>query len=133
MVDPNQLDLFSQSNVNESEKWINVDMEAPSFPDAFEAINSGVTSQAPKDESADKKYLKHAEWCYQFFDNEPVVFAYYKEPSDNNNKMPLQIVLEPVEGQGLTFSNKGMSFRLFAREISEATLAELNKEEKNAG
>lgn len=66
----------------------------------------------------DKKYINRPEWCFQFFDNEPVPFAYSKEDGTNT---PLTLEVYPIESDGLQFSYKGMVFRIFAREMSEET------------
>jgi hypothetical protein len=68
-----------------------------------------------------------AEWCFQFFDNEPIVFAWQDkgvEPS------PLILQIQPKDGQGLNFQQSGMNFRIFPRQISEKT--KLEREKQNA-
>lgn len=65
-----------------------------------------------------------AEWCFQFFDNEPVVFAFSKEGEEAGN---LTLELKPVEGEGLNFKQNGMEFRIFPRPISEETKIERAK------
>ena len=62
------------------------------------------------------KEIKQAEWCFQFFDNEPVVFAYAKSDTESSN---LIIELRPVSDDTLTFTQNGMSFKIFPREMSE--------------
>lgn len=62
-----------------------------------------------------------AEWCFQFFNNEPIVFAYSNEGEEAT---PLVLQLRPVKGEGLNFEHNGMSFRIFPREISERTKTE---------
>ena len=57
-----------------------------------------------------------SEWCFQFFDNEPVVFAYAKSETGSSN---LVIELRPVVDDTLTFQQNGMSFKIFPREMSE--------------
>jgi hypothetical protein len=59
-----------------------------------------------------------AEWCFQFFDNEPYVFAW---SSENEEAGALTIELKPVESEGLVFQNNGMTFKIFPRPISEET------------
>ena len=60
--------------------------------------------------------IQQAEWCFQFFDNEPVVFAYSKSDGESSN---LVIELRPVSDDVLTFTQNGMSFKIFPREMSE--------------
>ena len=64
------------------------------------------------------KLIPEAEWCFQFFDNEPVVFAFSKSETDSSN---LVIELRPTEDDTLTFSHNGMSFKIFPREMTEET------------
>jgi hypothetical protein len=74
----------------------------------------------------ESKPIKDAEWCFQFFDNEPVVFAWNK--LENDESVPFVLELKPVEGQGVTFSSSGMVFRIFPREITEETKVQRQKE-----
>jgi hypothetical protein len=62
------------------------------------------------------KVIEDAEWCFQFFNNEPEVFAYSNEGESAGN---LAIELKPFEGEGLSFNHNGMTFRIFPRPISE--------------
>jgi hypothetical protein len=64
------------------------------------------------------KVIEDVEWCFQFFNNEPEVFAYSNEGEEAGN---LSIELKPLEGEGLSFSHNGMAFRIFPRPISEET------------
>ena len=66
----------------------------------------------------DVKVIPDAEWCFQFFNNEPVVFG-WQEIGVEPTALTLQI--HPVEGDGLNFQQNGMIFRIFPREISEDT------------
>lgn len=67
------------------------------------------------------KKIADAEWCFQFFNNEPIVFAYSNE---NEVAAPLTLQIESIEGQGLNFQQNGMVFRIFPRPISEETKLE---------
>ena len=67
------------------------------------------------------KVIEDVEWCFQFFNNEPEVFAFSNEGEPAGN---LSIELKPLEGEGLSFSHNGMAFRLFPRAISEETKLE---------
>ena len=69
--------------------------------------------------------IADAEWCFQFFNNEPIVFAWSNEGEEPS---PLTLQLEPNDGEGLNFQQNGMTFRIFPRPISEET----KKERKNA-
>jgi len=70
----------------------------------------------PDMETPQPKVIEDVEWCFQFFTNEPEVFAYSSEGEPAGN---LSIELKPLEGEGLSFSHNGMAFRIFPRPISE--------------
>jgi hypothetical protein len=69
--------------------------------------------------------LQDAEWCFQFFNNEPVVFAWQQEGVEPT---PLVLQIQPKESEGLNFQQNGMSFRIFPRPISEETKEQRQKE-----
>jgi hypothetical protein len=69
--------------------------------------------------------IADAEWCFQFFNNEPIVFAW---SSKGEEPTPLVLQLQPVESEGLNFQQNGMTFRIFPREISEETKLEREKQ-----
>jgi hypothetical protein len=69
--------------------------------------------------------IEDAEWCFQFFNNDPIVFAFSNE---GEKSAPLTLTIEATEGQGMTFQQNGMTFRLFPRPISEETKLERTKE-----
>lgn len=69
-------------------------------------------------EVAEAKPIEDVEWCFQFFNNEPIVFAFSNEGEE---PAPLVLQLQPTEGEGLNFQQNGMTFRIFPREISEET------------
>jgi len=71
------------------------------------------------------KPILDAEWCFQFFNNEPVVFAYSNEGEEAST---LTLQIQPKEGEGLTFKQNGMLFTVFPRPISEETKLERAKE-----
>ena len=72
--------------------------------------------------------IKDAEWCFQFFNNEPIVFAWSNEGEE---PAPLVLQLQPVENEGLNFQQNGMTFRVFPREISEETKLERKKQNES--
>lgn len=77
---------------------------------------------------SEPNYINHPEWCFQFFDNEPVPFAYAKMEGIRD---PLVLEVKPIENEALIFQYKGMSFKIFARELSEEGKNELKSESKN--
>ena len=70
--------------------------------------------------------IQDAEWCFQFFNNEPIVFAWQDEGSQPS---PLVLQIQPKEGEGLNFQQNGMIFRIFPRPITEET-KKLRQQEK---
>lgn len=71
--------------------------------------------------------IQDAEWCFQFFNNEPIVFAWQK---DTNESSPLVLSILPKEGEGLFFRQNGMEFKIFPRPISEESKKQ--RDEENA-
>jgi len=72
--------------------------------------------------------IEDAEWCFQFFNNEPIVFAWQDE---KNEPAPLVLQIQPKDGDGLNFQQNGMTFRIFPRPISEETKKERENASKN--
>jgi hypothetical protein len=72
--------------------------------------------------------IKDAEWCFQFFNNEPTVFAWQELGVEPN---PLVLQINPVEGEGLNFQQNGMTFRIFPREISKETKLQRLEQNEN--
>ncbi len=79
-------------------------------------------------EVSENKPILDAEWCFQFFNNEPIVFAYSNEGEKADT---LTLSVKPEEGQGLTFQQNGMVFKIFPRTISEETKLERAKSKEN--
>lgn len=76
----------------------------------------------------ESKPIVDAEWCFQFFDNEPIVFAFSNE---SEKATPLNLQIKSEENEGLIFRQNGMSFRIFPRPISEETKLEREKTKEN--
>lgn len=79
-------------------------------------------------EIAESTPILDAEWCFQFFDNEPVVFAYSNEGEEAST---LTLEIPPLTGKGLTFKQNGMLFSVFPRPISDETKLERAKPKEN--
>lgn len=79
-------------------------------------------------DTTERVKIKDAEWCFQFFNNEPIVFAYSNEGEEAT---PLVLQLIPAEGEGLNFQQNGMTFKIFPREISEETKIERQKDNES--
>lgn len=74
------------------------------------------------------KVIQDAEWCFQFFNNEPVVFAWNNEGTEAT---PLVLQIQPNENDRLTFRQNGMEFSIFPRPISEESKKQRELESKN--
>jgi hypothetical protein len=72
--------------------------------------------------------IADVEWCYQFFDNDPVVFGFGQEAGKAN---PLVIQLRPVEEDVLAFNHNGMTFKIFPRPISAESIEIRNEQKQN--
>ena len=79
-------------------------------------------------EVAEAQPIQDAEWCFQFFNNEPIVFAWSNEGEEPT---PLVLQLQPVEDEGLNFQQNGMTFRIFPRPISEETKQQRQKQNES--
>jgi hypothetical protein len=74
------------------------------------------------------KIIEDAEWCFQFFNNEPIVFAWQNEGQEPS---PLVLQIQPNESDKLTFRQNGMEFSIFPRPISEESKIQRQQENKN--
>ena len=79
-------------------------------------------------EVVDTKPIEDSEWCFQFFNNEPIVFAWSNEGEE---PAPLVLQLQPTEGEGLNFQQNGIQFTIFPRPISEESKLEREKSKEN--
>jgi hypothetical protein len=77
-----------------------------------------------------KKY-EECEWCFQFDEDEPQVFAWTDDESDKSEDPKVIFTITNVENSYITFQNgkTGKLFKLFARELSEEG-KELRKKQK---
>jgi len=65
-----------------------------------------------------QKRLEECEWCYQFDEDEPKVFAWTNE--DMQDEEPaVTFTIGNTEGAYVSFTKDGKTFRLFARPLSE--------------
>jgi hypothetical protein len=67
-----------------------------------------------------KKY-EECEWCFQFDEDEPQVFAWTDDDLNKSEDPKVIFTITNVENSYITFQNgkTGKLFRLFARELSE--------------
>ena len=67
---------------------------------------------------AEPKKYEQCEWCFQFDDDEPKVFAWTSE--DMTDEEPtVTFTIGNTEGAYVSFSKDGKTFKLFAREITD--------------
>ena len=79
-----------------------------------------------------KKY-EECEWCFQFDEDEPQVFAWTDDDLNKSEDPKVIFTITNVENSYITFQNgtTGKLFRLFARELSEEGKA-LRQKQKDA-
>ena len=67
-----------------------------------------------------KKY-EECEWCFQFDEDEPQVFAWTDDDLNNSEDPKVIFTITNVENSYITFQNgkTGKLFKLFARELTE--------------
>ena len=85
--------------------------------------NEGKISIAPI-----PKY-EECEWCFQFDDGEPQIFAWTNEDMEGQEPQ-IQFTITNTQNSNITFKHKdGKVFKIFAREMTEAG-RELQQKEK---
>jgi len=79
-----------------------------------------VEFKSPEVTLRQKKY-EECEWCFQFDEDEPQVFAWTDDELDNNEDPKVIFTITNVENSYITFQNgkSGKVFKLFARELTE--------------
>jgi hypothetical protein len=61
----------------------------------------------------------NCEWCFQFDDEEPRVFAAAEKPEDPIEIPKVTFTLSNNSNSNIVFSHNGRQFKLFARELTE--------------
>ena len=79
-----------------------------------------------------KKY-EECEWCFQFDEDEPQVFAWTDDDLNKSEDPKVIFTITNVENSYITFQNgkTGKLFKLFARELTEEG-RELRQKQKEA-
>ena len=80
-----------------------------------------------------KKY-EECEWCFQFDEDEPQIFAWTDDSDLNKNEDPKVIfTITNVENSYITFQNgkTGKLFKLFARELTNEGIELRNKQKQS--
>ena len=64
--------------------------------------------------------LKNCEWCFQFDEDEPQVFAWTDETDNLDEEPKVIFTITNTENSYITFTHKnGKNFKLFARELTD--------------
>ena len=79
-----------------------------------------------------KKY-EECEWCFQFDEDEPQIFAWTDNESDKNEDPKVIFTITNIENSYITFQNgkTGKVFRLFARELTNDGIELRNKQKES--
>ena len=79
-----------------------------------------------------KKY-EECEWCFQFDEDEPQIFAWTDNESDKNEDPKVIFTITNVENSYITFQNgkTGKVFKLFARELTNEGIELRNKQKES--
>jgi len=67
---------------------------------------------------AEPKKMEQCEWCFQFDDDEPKVFAWTNEDMEDEEPT-VNFTIGNTEGAYVSFTKDGKRFKLFARELSD--------------
>ena len=62
----------------------------------------------------------NCEWCFQFDDDEPYVFAAVEKPEEPSEPPKVTFTINNNSDSNITFTYNGRTFKLFARELTEA-------------
>jgi multimeric flavodoxin WrbA len=79
-----------------------------------------------------KKY-EECEWCFQFDEDEPQIFAWTDDDSSKNEDPKVIFTITNVENSYITFQNgnTGKVFKLFARELTNEGIELRNKQKQS--
>ena len=73
--------------------------------------------------------LEHCEWCFQFDEDAPQIFAWTSEDMKNDEEPKVIFTVSNTKDSYITFTHKnGKSFKLFARQLSEAGIELRNQQ-----
>ena len=88
--------------------------------------------EQPNVSISQKKY-EECEWCFQFDEDEPQIFAWTDDELNKNEDPKVIFTITNVENSYITFQNgkTGKLFKLFARELTEEG-RELRQKQKEA-
>ena len=64
--------------------------------------------------------LEHCEWCFQFDNDEPQIFAWTGENDSKDEEPKVMFTITNTKDSYISFTHKdGKSFKLFARELTD--------------
>lgn len=68
-----------------------------------------------------QKKFENCEWCFQFDEDEPQIFAWTDDEMNKNEDPKVIFTISNLENSYINFTNaeSGKSFKVFARELSE--------------
>ena len=73
--------------------------------------------------------LEHCEWCFQFDEDAPQIFAWTSEDMNKDEEPKVIFTVSNTKDSYITFTHKnGKSFKLFARQLSEAGIELRNQQ-----
>ena len=77
------------------------------------------SEQTPQISLTQKKF-EECEWCFQFDEDEPQVFAWTDDQMDKNEEPKVIFTITNIENSYITFTNgkSGKSFKIFVRELT---------------
>ncbi len=82
--------------------------------------------------SLQQKKYEETEWCFQFDEDEPQIFAWTDDEMNKDEEPKVIFTITNTENSYITFQNieTGKRFKIFARELSEngKQLREKNRE-----
>jgi hypothetical protein len=65
------------------------------------------------------KKLDECEWCFQFDEDEPQVFAWTDDELNNSEDPKVIFTITNNENSYISFNKDGKTFKMFARELTE--------------
>lgn len=79
------------------------------------------------------KKIENCEWCFQFDDDEPQVFAWTDELLTLEEEPKVVFTISNLENSYITFQNTqtGKKFKIFARELSDSGKELRDKQREN--
>lgn len=75
--------------------------------------------------------FENCEWCFQFDDDEPKVFASVEKSEEPTEIPKITFTLLNTSTSNIVFSHNGREFKLFARELSKEGIKIINNDSQN--